>query len=144
MEQGMTGRPDDTRQLIRLRATDHGELDPLVVAPEKGCDVGLVGNRVDVHTGIAPSPVVDLGVEAVAATADGVVFTDGKERSVTQRRLLHRSLDDGLVVGLVVDGDDDPTDIRRDSSSCRGRMIATAQCDFSASSAAVDPSIAWA
>ncbi len=79
----MTGRPDDARKLIRLRATDHGELNPLVNAPQKVCDIVLVGDGVDVHIGIAPSPVVDLGVEAVAGTADGVVFTDGEYRSVT-------------------------------------------------------------
>jgi len=37
----MTERPEDIRKLTRLSASDHGELNPLVMAPEKDTNHGL-------------------------------------------------------------------------------------------------------
>ncbi len=62
----MAVRPDDLRELIGLRTADHGELDWLIMFLEEVSDVGSVRDRVDVHFGIAPFPLVHLVLESVA------------------------------------------------------------------------------
>ena len=79
----MAERSDDMRELIGLGATDHGELNPLVMVLQKVCDVGLVGDRVDVHVGVALLPLVDHAVETFASTVEGSALADGKHWGVT-------------------------------------------------------------
>jgi hypothetical protein len=103
MAKKMAVGPDDLRQLTCLGAADYGKLDRLVMLLQELGDAGTVGDRIDMHVGIALLPLLHLALKAVA-------LAEHEYRRLPELRFLDCEFDHGLIVVSVVGAYDDPVD----------------------------------
>lgn len=100
-ENGVAMWPNETRDLIDIRAADHSELYPAITYIKKIGDTGSGSPGVELHAGIVPLPELDLAVQFAIGHFTEVLspHAEGKYRCVTQLGLSDRLLDNVVVAG---------------------------------------------
>jgi hypothetical protein len=92
--------PNETRDLVSIAAADYGELYRSVHNGGEVRNIIWGGCSADFYARVAPTPALHPTVQLVTGHVAEVIsqLSKGKNRCVAQLRLLHRLLDNVIVV----------------------------------------------